>query len=103
MSEELERIVACHRDLQERLSDRFLPSHVAPGLFNSTVPNMWDRHYVRLEDPAATTGELMAAAERAHAAAGVAHRRIWVDDPAAGQRLVPGFTAGGWAVQKLLV
>ncbi|MDX6502979.1 MAG: hypothetical protein QOE29_104 [Gaiellaceae bacterium] len=103
MSEELQRIVACHRDLQERLCDRFLPSHVASGLFNSTLPRMWDRNYVRLEDPAAGIGELIAFAERAHASTGVAHRRIWVDDPGAGERLVPAFAAGGWAIQKLLV
>lgn len=103
MSEELQRIVACHRDLQERLCDRFLPSHVASGLFNSTLPRVWDRNYVRLEDPDAGVGELIAVAERAHAVAGVAHRRIWVDDPGAGERLVPAFAAGGWSIQKLLV
>ncbi|MDX6515917.1 MAG: hypothetical protein QOH73_1583, partial [Gaiellaceae bacterium] len=102
-SAELERIVACHRDLQERLCDRFLPSHVASGLFNSTLARIWDRNYVRLEDPNGGAGELIAFAERAHALANVAHRRIWIDDPAAGERLVPAFTAGGWSVQKLLV
>ena len=103
MSEELERIVACHRDLQERLCDRFLPSHVASGLFNSTLPRVWDRNYARLEDPDANVGEVIAVAERAHALAGVAHRRIWVDHPGAGERLTPAFVAGGWSVQRLLV
>jgi ribosomal protein S18 acetylase RimI-like enzyme len=103
MAEELGRIVACHRDFQERLSDRFLPSHVASGLFNSTLPRIWDRNYVRLDVPDAGAGELIATAERAHALAGVAHRRIWIDDPAAGERLLPAFAAGGWAVQRLLV
>jgi GNAT superfamily N-acetyltransferase len=103
VSEELDRIVACHRDLQERLSDRFLPSHVASGLFNSTLPDVWDRNHVRLEDPHAGAGELIAAAERAHTLAGVAHRRIWIDEPAAGERLAPAFAAGGWEIQRLLV
>jgi ribosomal protein S18 acetylase RimI-like enzyme len=103
VSEELERIVACHRDLQERLCDRFLASHVASGLFNSTLPRVWDRNYVRLEDPDANVGELIAVAERAHTLAGVAHRRIWVDHPGAGERLTPAFLAGGWSVQRLLV
>jgi ribosomal protein S18 acetylase RimI-like enzyme len=103
MAEELDRIVACHRDLQERLSDRFLPSHVASGLFNSALPRVLDRNYVRLEAPGATAGEVIAAAERAHAQAGVAHRRIWVDDPAAGERLAPAFAAAGWAIERLLV
>jgi GNAT superfamily N-acetyltransferase len=103
VSVELERIVACHRDLQERLCDRFLPSHVASGLFNTTLPRIWDRNYARLEDRDAGAGELIATAERAHAVAGIAHRRIWIDDPGAGERLAPAFTAGGWEVQKLLV
>jgi GNAT superfamily N-acetyltransferase len=103
VSEELDRIVACHRDLQERLSDRFLPSHVASGLFNSTLPEVWDRNHVRLEDPHAGAGELMATAERAHTLAGVSHRRIWIDHPAAGERLTPAFAAGGWEIQRLLV
>jgi len=103
MAEDLGRIVACHRDLQERLSDRFLPSHVASGLFNSALPDVWDRNHVRLEDPAATAGELIATAERAHTLAGVAHRRVWIDHPAAGERLAPAFAAGGWEIQRLLV
>ena len=103
MSEDLQRIVACHRDFAERLSDRFLPSHVASGLFNSSLPRIWDRNYVRVEDPDAGASELIAFAERAHAQAGVQHRRIWVDDPVAGERLAPTFVAGGWEVQRLLV
>jgi ribosomal protein S18 acetylase RimI-like enzyme len=103
MAEDLARIVACHRDLQERLSDRFLPSHVASGLFNSTLPDVWDRNHVRLEDPHAGAGELIATAERAHMLAGVPHRRVWIDDPAAGERLAPAFAAGGWEIQRLLV
>jgi GNAT superfamily N-acetyltransferase len=58
---------------------------------------------VRLEDPAASAGELIATAERAHTLAGVTHRRIWIDDPAAGERLTPAFAAGGWGIQRLLV
>jgi GNAT superfamily N-acetyltransferase len=103
MPEDLQRIVACHRDLQERMCDRFLPSHVASGLFNSALPLVWDRNYVRVEDLDATAGTVIAAAERAHAAAGVAHRRIWVDAPATGERLAPAFAASGWAVDRQLV
>lgn len=103
MSEELGRIIACHRDFQERLSNRFLPSHIGSGLFNSTVPRIWDRNYVRLEDPTTGPGEVIAFAERTHALAGIAHRRIWVDDPEAGERLAPSFAAGTWEVQRLLV
>jgi ribosomal protein S18 acetylase RimI-like enzyme len=103
MSEELQRIVACHRDFQERLSDRFLPSHIASGLFNSSLPRIWDRNYVRVEDPAVGASELIAFSEATHAHAGIRHRRIWVDDPGAGERLGPTFVAGGWEVQRLLV
>jgi GNAT superfamily N-acetyltransferase len=45
----------------------------------------------------------MAFADRTHGIAGVTHRRVWVDDPAAGERLSPAFAAGGWEVQRLLV
>src|SRR6266849_4495010 len=103
MSEDLQRIVACHRDFQERLSDRFLPSHIASGLFNTSLPRIWDRNYVRVEDPEVGASELIAFSEATHAHAGVRHRRIWVDDPAAGERLAPAFGAGGWEVQRLLV
>jgi GNAT superfamily N-acetyltransferase len=65
------------------------------------VPSYYDYNLVRVEgpDPGLDAEALAAAAEPA--LAGLGHRRIEVDDTAAGERLAPGFEALGWVVERL--
>ena len=65
------------------------------------VPAFYDYNLARVErgDPGLDAEALAAAAEPA--LAGLAHRRIEVEDEAAGARLRPGFEAMGWVTERL--
>jgi hypothetical protein len=65
-------------------------------------PGFWDYNVVRLEgpDPGVSVDELAAAADRLQG--DLRHRRVDVEDEAAGARLRPGFGALGWKVERLM-
>jgi GNAT superfamily N-acetyltransferase len=97
---DLERIVAFHRDIEERCCDRIVPSFLATGLFNTKLPLVWDRNYLRVEDGQARAAELVALADRLQGSAGLEHRRVYADDPETGKRLAPQFERLGWQVER---
>jgi predicted GNAT family acetyltransferase len=65
-------------------------------------PGFWDYNSLRLEgpDPGATVDVLAAAAD--HFQEGLRHRRIEIEDEAAGTRLRPGFKELGWVTTRLV-
>ena len=65
------------------------------------IPSYYDYNLARIEgpDPGLDAEALAAAAEPR--LAGLGHRRIEVDDTAAGERLAPGFEAMGWIAERL--
>ena len=65
-------------------------------------PGFWDYNVLRLEgpDPGVGVDELAAAADRLQG--DLRHRRVDVEDEAAGARLRPGFEALGWKVERLM-
>ena len=68
----------------------------------SAHPGFWNYNTMRLEgpDPGAGADELAAAAERFQE--GLRHRRIEVEDEAAGARLRPAFERLGWKTSRLV-
>jgi predicted GNAT family acetyltransferase len=68
----------------------------------SAHPGFWDYNSLRLEgpDPGASADELATAAERFQD--GLRHRRIEVEDEAAGARLRPAFELLGWKTARLV-
>jgi len=100
---ELERVVAFHRYLEERCSDRIFPSHIATGLLNSELPLVHDRNYLRVEDEAASASELASFADRLLGAAGIRHRKVFTESAEAGERMAPQFTRLGWKTGRLIV
>jgi GNAT superfamily N-acetyltransferase len=65
-------------------------------------PGFWDYNSLRVEGPdtGASVDDLAAAADRLQH--GHRHRRIEVEDQAAGERLRPGFEALGWHTGRLV-
>jgi predicted GNAT family acetyltransferase len=65
-------------------------------------PGFWDYNSLRLEgpDPGVGADELAAAADRFQD--GLNHRRIEIEDEAAGGRLRPGFEQLGWRTSRLV-
>ena len=68
----------------------------------SAHPGFWDYNSLRLEgpDPGASADDLAVAAERFQE--GLRHRRIEVEDEAAGGRLRPAFEHLGWRTSRLV-
>jgi ribosomal protein S18 acetylase RimI-like enzyme len=66
------------------------------------APGYWDVNVARVErDPGDDVEGLIAAADAA--LAGLAHRRIDVEDAAAAERLRPAFAARGWRTTRLVL
>lgn len=74
------------------------------ALFNDTFHHVYDLNLIRVdrEEDGLTAEMLAAEAERLHAEAGRAHRRVAVTDPGLGASLAPGFRRLGWSVRRFL-
>ena len=65
------------------------------------VPTYYEYNLARVEGPDPGIGAEALAAAAEPALAGLGHRRIEIEDTAAGARLAPGFAAMGWVVERL--
>jgi len=102
-SDELERIVAFCRNLDERCSERIFSSFLATALICESLPLVYDRNFLRAEDPEAGASELAALADRIFGAAGMAHHKVVSDSAEIGERLAPQFESLGWKVDLVIV
>ncbi len=100
---ELERIVGFSRSLDERCSERIFSSFLATALLCESLPLVWDRNYLRVEDGGASAGELASLADRVLGGVGLSHRRVFTDSAEIAERLAPQFSSLGWEVERLLV
>jgi ribosomal protein S18 acetylase RimI-like enzyme len=101
-SDELERIVAFCRDLDERCSERIFSSFLATALLCESLPLVYDRNFLRVEDAGANANELAALADRIYGAAGMPHRKVITDSTEIGERLAPQFESMGWKVDRTI-
>ncbi|HEX8103892.1 MAG TPA: GNAT family N-acetyltransferase [Solirubrobacteraceae bacterium] len=89
---------AAHRAICDRIEPWEHGTLVAAGRF----PTFWDYNALRVEGPPPTslTGEDLArAADRLQA--GLAHRKVEIEDEAAGAALRPSLDALGWRTERL--
>jgi GNAT superfamily N-acetyltransferase len=96
------RAIAYRHATQERVCDRLEPWEHGTAVWSSRLPGYWDYNVVRLEgpDPGLDAEALIRALEAIQGS--LAHRRLEVEDEAAGGRLRPGFAARGWATERLV-
>ena len=96
-----ERAVAWRHGYHAAICSRIEPWAHGTVARAPDVPTYYDYNLARVEgpDPGLDAEALAAAAEPA--LAGLAHRRIEVEDEAAGERLRPGFEAMGWLTERL--
>jgi ribosomal protein S18 acetylase RimI-like enzyme len=100
-SDELERIVGFCRNLDERCSERIFSSSFATALLCESLPLVYDRNFLRVEDAGANANELAALADRIFGAIGMPHRKVVTDSPEIGERLAPRFESLGWKVDRV--
>ena len=100
--DELERIVGFSRYLDESCSERIFYSFLATALLRESLPLVYSRNFLRVEDPEAGANELAALADRIYGAAGMAHRKVVTDSAEIGERLEPQFGSMGWKVERMI-
>jgi GNAT superfamily N-acetyltransferase len=95
--------VAWRRAQQAAACDELARWDHGAVLRTPSAPTYWDCNFVRVESaaPGLDAPALMAAADEL--LAGMEHRKIEVEDEAAGARLRPAFAAAGWHTERLAV
>jgi predicted GNAT family acetyltransferase len=101
-SDEFQRIVGFCRDLDERCSERIFSSFVATALLCESLPLVYDRNFLRVEDGNANANELATLADRIFEPAGMSHRKVVADSAEAGERLTPQFASLGWKAERVI-
>jgi GNAT superfamily N-acetyltransferase len=100
MSAAREHAIAWRHGSHARVCDRLERWEHGTVVRATDLPTYYDYNLARVEgpDPRLGAGELAAAAEPA--LAGLGHRRVEVDDEAAGTRLRDGFARMGWTTER---
>ncbi len=96
-----ERARAWRHAAHEQVCDVLLPWAHGTVVRATALPDVYDLNALRVEeDPGLSVAELVAVADEG--LAGLAHRRIDVEDADAATPLRPGFAALGWHVTRLV-
>ncbi len=91
--------------LQDRCAERLEPFEWGTATFRLDMPRVHDQNLLRVERGLGelTAERLAAAADRIQRPAGLSHRKVVVPDPAAGERLSPGFAELSWRRARHIV
>jgi len=103
VSDELGRIVGFCRYLDESCSERVFSSFLATALLCESLPRVYDRNFLRVEDIDANANELAALADRIFGASGMSHRKVVADSAEAGERLAPQFESLSWKAGRAVI
>jgi ribosomal protein S18 acetylase RimI-like enzyme len=97
------RAIAFQRAMDARLAERSVRTRHGVAYFADTLPRVWDRNFLSVDLGAeATTAELALEAEAVQGGAGLAHRKVSVDDDL-GAVVAVEFARRGWTVHEYLV
>jgi ribosomal protein S18 acetylase RimI-like enzyme len=99
------RIRAFARELERRCSTSTETTSFGTAYLNSDYPRRYDSNYVSVERPLdrVEADVLAADADRVLGGAGLAHRKLHVDDVEGGRRLAADFLELGWSAERLVV
>jgi GNAT superfamily N-acetyltransferase len=102
MPDPLPRALDFQRRLDRALATRVEETPWGVAMFRDDLQRVTDVNFLLVDDATDLDARgLMDEAERLQA--GLPHRAIRVDDPAAAARLAPGFAAAGWSVHRTAV
>lgn len=92
------------RAFADRRAERTEPYRWGTALFVDRLPRVWDLNVLRVDRLPRTlpARRLVHEAERLQGAAGLAHRKVVIDDDA-GARMAAGFATLGWTSQPLVI
>lgn len=102
---EREQVVAFLRRWATRTAAMVETLPYGAGLFNPSIPHVWDFNLVWVDAVPATLGAetLVRDAERVHTLAGVAHRHVMVADERGGEALRHGLVAAGYGARRYVL
>jgi ribosomal protein S18 acetylase RimI-like enzyme len=96
---ELERCLDFIRGMAHRGAGEKVPTAHGLALLEPTLPDVWSRNYLLLDDGHGyvTAHELAEEVDAVFKPAGLRHRKVEVYDDVTGARLEPGFLKLGWS------
>lgn len=99
-----QRAIAFVRALDERAAEQVVPFRWGRALINRRLKLVHDLNYLIVDRvDGAEVAALAAEANRIQGQAGIAHRRINVDDQAAADRFAPAFVTAGYRPERFVV
>jgi len=99
-----QRAIAFIRALDERAAEQVVPFRRGRALINRRLKRVHDLNYLIVDRvDGADVESLAAEADRIQGEAGIAHRRINVDNQAAADRFTPAFVAAGYKPERFVV
>ncbi len=99
-----QRAIAFVRAVDERAAEQVVPFRWGRALINQRLKLVHDLNYLIVNRVDGADVEALAAeANRIQAEAGIAHRRINVDDQDAADRFAPAFVAAGYRPERFVV
>ncbi|MGH2819555.1 MAG: GNAT family N-acetyltransferase [Actinomycetota bacterium] len=103
--EDFERTLRFMRSLDEIWCPRREPFAWGTAFFNDDFATQWDYNFLSVERPDGRLAvqSLAEEAERVQGAAGLGHRKVYIEDAALGARLRRGFQDLGWIADRLVV
>ena len=103
LSEELARCIEFQREFERARAGRVVRCVHGTAYFHDDLPKVFDLNVLSVDlGASAGVAELAAEAEAVQGAAGLAHRKIAIDDEL-GSALAPDFRERGWLVNELVV
>jgi ribosomal protein S18 acetylase RimI-like enzyme len=103
LAEAMARCVEFQRRFERARAGRAVRCAHGDALFNDDLPRVFDLNFLSVDLGASVSAaELEAEADAIQGAAGLAHRKIAIDDEL-GSALAPGFRELGWLVNELVV
>jgi ribosomal protein S18 acetylase RimI-like enzyme len=100
---ELEQAIAFSRAFDERRAERIVPAPHGRALLTPSLPLVRHRNHFSVDLGAdVSANEITAEAEPIFLEAGLAHRKVTIDDDLGG-RVAPDFRERGWKVEELVM
>lgn len=101
---DLARAVAFGEAIAVRCADELEPFRWGRALLAPSIPEIWDRNFLLVENPDEdiSASALIAEADRIMGPRGYKHRKIVTNDEALGEELATGFADAGWQIIELL-